>query len=305
MTQHTPDPQSTAGASLEQIQRWMQSVITHPGGVAGGAASDAARAHLDVAPENLHQVILPSDRLTSDQRLEIYVDAYYARLLECLDCEFAVTREALGAELFAGIAFGYLQQCPSQSYTLHQLGARFPGFLAETRLHERELPADAPGTWPEFIVELATFERAMGEVYDGPGIERGGALDPESLSQIDAADWENVRLVLAPCVRLCQFEHPVHEVWAAAKDGAMPEACAARSCRVMIHRRHYVVERHELSAGQFALIEALADGCSLAESIGRGLRETGLPTDDSARLLHAWFADWMRLGIFVEIAGTV
>ena len=72
----------------------------------------------------------------------------------------------------------------------------------------------------------------------------------------------------------------------------------------MIHRRHYVVERHELSAGQFALLEALAAGCSLAESIGRGLRETGLATDRAAPLLHDWFAEWMRLGLFVEIASA-
>ena len=40
-------------ASLDQIQRWMQSVITHPGGVAEGARRPEARRHLDLAAAGL------------------------------------------------------------------------------------------------------------------------------------------------------------------------------------------------------------------------------------------------------------
>ncbi len=36
--------------TLDAVQGWMQSVITHPRGVEAGVASEAARMHLDVAP---------------------------------------------------------------------------------------------------------------------------------------------------------------------------------------------------------------------------------------------------------------
>ena len=115
--------------NLPQIQRWMQSVITHPGGVEEGIRSETARRHLDLQPAELESIIRPSRALTSHQRLEIYVDAYYERLLECLREEYGCTRYALGDELFDALAFGYLQQHPSQSYTLNLLGASFPRYL--------------------------------------------------------------------------------------------------------------------------------------------------------------------------------
>src|SRR6185437_11506395 len=81
MTPHDDSP-------LARLQRWMQAVITHPGGVAEGAASDDARRHLADSPSGIEQVISRSQRLTSEERLAIYSHAYFARLLECLRAVF-------------------------------------------------------------------------------------------------------------------------------------------------------------------------------------------------------------------------
>src|SRR6516225_11362495 len=118
---------------LGQIQRWMQAAIMHPAGVAEGIASAEARGHIDVGPDEAESVVTRSRALTALDRLAIYGYAYYARLLECLREEFPVLKHALGAEVFDAFAAEYLQQYPSRSYTLLQLGANFPRFLAETR----------------------------------------------------------------------------------------------------------------------------------------------------------------------------
>ncbi len=118
---------------LDRIQRWMQSVLMHPGGVAEGVASAAAREHLEIGPEEIEQVVTPSRALTAMDRLSIYGNAYYARLLECMRDEFPVLAHALGEELFDAFAVGYLQKYPSRSYTLNDLATSFPRYLAETR----------------------------------------------------------------------------------------------------------------------------------------------------------------------------
>ena len=69
---------------LAQIQRWLQAVITHPDGVEAALSSSEARAEIDVPPEQIEEVVEPSKRRTSVERLEVYANAYYARLLECL-----------------------------------------------------------------------------------------------------------------------------------------------------------------------------------------------------------------------------
>src|SRR5438105_5881909 len=134
-----PQPPPPSPQPLDIVQRWMQAVIMHPDGVDAGLASEAAREHLDVAPENVEQVISRSAAQTSIERLSIYANAYYARLLECLGEEFPVLKKTLGEETFDAFAFDYLQRYPSQSYTLGKLGENFTRYLAETR------PADADG----------------------------------------------------------------------------------------------------------------------------------------------------------------
>jgi hypothetical protein len=102
-------PDKHAEPRLEQVQRWMQSVLMHRGGVAEGVDAAESRAHIDITLAELPQVIRPSQSLSSADRLEIYVNAYHARLMECLDEEFAVTRWTLGEDLFGAVALGYLQ----------------------------------------------------------------------------------------------------------------------------------------------------------------------------------------------------
>jgi hypothetical protein len=288
---------------LAQVQRWMQTVIMHRGGVAEGVGSPEAREHLEVGLADLESVIRRSRSLASADRLEIYVNAYYARLMECLDEEFAVTRDALGAELFAAVAFGYLQHYPSQSYTLGQLGANFPRYLAESRLHAVDPPEGAGRTWGEFIAELAAFERALYEVYDGPGTEEGALLQPDELARIAPSQWDRLRLRLAPCLRLARFDHPVHEYWAARKDGGEPGPSVPRPAWLAIHRRDYVVEPAEVSCAEFALLAAIAEGETLWGAIAAALAAAPADADLEARL-GDWFARWTSAGYFVSVEAS-
>src|SRR5260370_14423752 len=184
-----------SGRGLDTIQRWMQAVIMHPVGVAEGIASADARAHIDVGPEEAETVVTRSRALTALDRLAIYSYAYYARLLECLREEYLVLKHALGEEVFDAFAVGYLQQYPSRSYTLFQLGANFPRYLAETRppaplpLGERGRGDGSgddglPGDWPDFLIDLATLELTFNEGFDGPGAEGGSLLDADLLRVI-------------------------------------------------------------------------------------------------------------------------
>lgn len=294
------DPTKRPEPRLAQVQRWMQSILMHPGGVSEGVEAPAARREIDITLDRLPEVILPSQALSSANRLEIYVNAYHARLMECLDEEFAVTRYAMGEELFGAISFGYLQHHPSESYTLCELGRRFPAFLAETRLHARETPENSGGTWAEFIVELATLERALYEVYDGPGTEQTGSLDPARLAALGPDAWQQIRLLPAPCLRLLAFDHDVSGYWGDRKDERAPVIPVAERHWLAICRREFVVERLELDEPQYVLLEALARGESLPAAIAAA---SGIsPVEVLEANLGSWFAAWMAGGFFATLA---
>lgn len=286
---------------LDQIQRWMQSVIMHPGGVLAGVASPAARQHLQVAPQSLHEVIRPSQSLDSVQRLEIYVDAYFERLLECLREEFAATHQALGDELFHAVAFGYLQQHPSRSYTLHELGGRFAEYLSETRLHARGAPEGSPGNWADFVIELASFERTQREVYDGPGIEGRPSTLLAELSAIPMERWGALRLVAAPCLRVCRYRHAVDNYWLAVCEGRPVPPMEPVERRLAIHRRGFSLERHELTAAQLVLLDQLVDGASLAAAIVATADQVAPDVEPWQDLLGQWFQSWAAVGFFTAL----
>ncbi len=289
-------------AHLDQIQRWMQSVIMHPGGVAEGVEAAAARQHLDVPLAELDSVIQPSQALSSSARLEIYVDAYYERLLECLRQEFCGTQYAVGEELFDALAFGYLQSYPSGSYTLGQLGASLAQFLEERRLHAQDVPEGAPDTWPEFVVELAQFERVQREVFDAEGTERGNLLDFNELASVAPGNWPGLQLTLAPCLRLFRATHPVHAYWQAFREESAPAAPESRETWVAINRRNYLIERHGLSAAQYALLSSLAAGEPLGRAIGAAAAVDRGPDGSLAEQLGNWFAFWSRHGFFIAMS---
>lgn len=287
---------------LAQIQRWMQAVITHPDGVVAGIDSDGARREVDVSADRVAQVVEPSKRCTSIERLEIYANAYYARLLECLRDEFPALLHAAGDEVFDGLAFGYLQSYPSTSYTLGELSRRFAAYLEETRPRDGE---DGEGpSWPDFMIDLARLERTYSEVFDGPGAERLRLLRIEQVEGISPDVWPSAKLVPVPCVRLLALRYPVHEYATGVRnkeDPAIPDPCPTW---LVVSRRDYVVRRWAVSRTQFELLQSLLAGQTVGQAIEKAAAsaiECGEHIDQLAANLRKWFAEWSALGFFQSI----
>jgi hypothetical protein len=315
---------------LDVVQQWFQAVVTHPAGVAAGAASPAAQRLVRLDRGALEQLVRRSRRLTAEQRLEIYANAYYARLLECLRDTFPVLAQVLGAEVFDSFAFDYLQRYPSRSYTLYRLAESFPRFLDETR-PEQPHAADSTGAagpaWPDFLIDLATLELAIAEVFDGPGAEGELLLAPaDLLARRAGGDFAKARLAPVPCLRLLRFGHPVNAFYSSAR--AMrsrqpvesPEILDARAApgpasadgadgadlpipdpgeeHVALSRTDYVVRRYSLTPFEAAVLGALVAGATVGEAIAGAAAASELPDDELAAQLDAAFRRWTAAGFF-------
>jgi len=288
---------------LGQIQGWMQAAIMHPVGVAEGIASGEARQHIDVGPDQAETVVTRSRALTALERLAIYGFAYYARLLECVRDEFPVLMHALGQEVFDAFAVGYLQKYPSRSYTLVQLGANFPRYLAETRPAGDEgdgLPAD----WPDFLIDLAALELTFNQVFDGPGVEGEQLLDADQLRAISPEGLLEARLVAVPCLRLLALRYPVHKYFTAARRHEDPDPPGPAETYLAVTRRRYVVRHYELSRPAYQLLHALLAGESVGQAISGAVEAAGPDLDRLPNNLGMWFHDWAAEGFFrgVEFA---
>jgi len=279
---------------LSQIQRWMQAAIMHPGGIVDGIASPQAREHLDVSPANVEQVLTRSHSMSALDRLEVYGNAYYARLIECLREEFPVLRHAIGEEAFDAFAVGYLQSYPSRTYTLIQLGSNFPRYLAESTSPDDEMP----GHWVDFVVDLAQFELVVGEVFDGPGSEGQPLLDVQQLLSLPQLRILEVRLECVDCLRLIHLRSPVHRYYDAVrceKDAIPP---GAEETHLALIRWNYVVHHHEVSKTGYELLTRLARGESLGTSLEGAMTDGHLSSISLAPNLRSWFLEWSAAGFF-------
>lgn len=286
--------------SLDVVQRWFHSVVAHPGGVEEGAVSDEAQALIRLNRGELEAVVRRSRNLTAAERMSVYANAYYSRLLECLGANFPILKQALGDEVFDGFAFEYLQQYPPSSYTLDHLGASFPRYLEETR------PEDAGELgWPDFLIDLATFEWAVAKVFDGPGVEGKTLLTPEALQAFPPERFAEARLVPVPCLRLFAFRFPINAYYSAARrvgegeEMPLPEPGAEH---VALTRRDFVVRRYPLTMPQHALLSALLAGGTVGEAINAAAAASDLDDESLAAELRAWFRFWVAEGFFLEVA---
>src|SRR5262252_10285921 len=115
--------------NLEQLQREVFDVIRQP-----LTASERMRKHtLDgrSTKEMVEKIIKPNDRMTSVERLEIYNRVYWFRILSSLAEDFPGLRAIIGQKNFDRLLVAYLKDCPSESFTLRNLGSRLETWLRD------------------------------------------------------------------------------------------------------------------------------------------------------------------------------
>ncbi|HWB01466.1 MAG TPA: DNA-binding domain-containing protein [Verrucomicrobiales bacterium] len=303
-------PHSSAGATadstqLEKMQRWFQAVISHPEGVAAGAA--AAEGGEGMIEANLTR----SNALDAADRLSVYADAYFARLIECMGEVFPMIKKFLGAETFDAFAFDYLQAIPSRSYTLHHLGQQFPAWLENSRPQAEEeagvASADEGPDWPELLVDLARMEWIVYETFDGPGMEGKTALSAEALGRLPAEAWDKARLVPGPALSVAAFRFPVNGFYTALRQAGKDESATppdAEPSWVAFNRRDFVVHRYELSESAHALLTAVIQSKPLAEALDEAAGAWPGADDELGQALQKWFQDWAEGEFFSGIEST-
>ena len=288
--------------TLDQVQRWMHAVIVDPDGIEAGMTSEPAQLQIPTTPDRLEDIINRSHSLTSSERLQVYANAYYARLVECLREEFPALVHALGEDIFDAFAFGYLQQYPSQSYTLADLSRHFPDFLSATRPGSGPEDAASPGdSWPNFLIDVATVERTYSEVFSGPGVEGQRTLQPEDVQALSPDEFESARLIPVPCLRLLRLSYPVHDYISAVRHNTEAIVPDAEPTWLVITRREYVVRRSAVSELEYELLAALQSGETIGTAIDRIASRPDVSMESLESSLHDWFRHWSTARFFSGI----
>lgn len=297
------DPLHRRAPSLRAVQEWMQTVIASPDGVVSGAASTVAKTAIGSDSATIEDLILPSRQLSSQQRMEVYANAYYARLLEVLSEEYPALTHLLGEDTFNAFAFDYLQSYPSQSYTLANLGANFHRFLIENRdATDEGSDLGIEPYWLDLMIDLATIERTYSEVFSGPGIENLETLNADTLSAVEPDQVGELTLRLAPCVRLLRLSSGAHEYAIAVRKGTATrdDLPKANPTFLVVTRLRYVVRTIAVEELEFQLLERLANNVCLGEAIEQIAQTSSLDDEQLTMSVGTWFQKWASDRLFLD-----
>ncbi len=232
---------------LADVQQWMLEAITR-------SPSDT--------PLSSH-ILLPSQRLSAEERLRVYQSAYLARLGECLRGEFPAVVAAVGDDTFNEFAVAYIERYPPGSYTLGELGRHFPEFLAELRPPKTD---DAPD-FGDFLVDLARYERTISEAFDAEGPETDRTSLEDRRAVRDPGEFAAGRIEFYPCVRRLRCDFPVHEYRSAVRRDESPPLPEPDETHLLIARQEFIVRRWVIPAWQSAMLERLQSGETIAAAL--------------------------------------
>lgn len=245
--------------TLAQMQKWMQSALI--------------QQNVQIQSANPEYLINESTRLTAARHLNIYRQSYIARLRECMKNQFSALAYALGEELFQMFADQYLDAYPSGSYTLNDLGKRFPDFLEETR---PDAGQEEKESWIDFMIQLAHFEYSLSVVFDGHSDEE---IEPATESTPDE------RLKLAPLFLIFYHRYPVCRYYLDVTRKKEPELPFEEDSYCVVTRNNYRLSLLEIKPAQYYFLERLAKGDSIAKAKEYFVNNYGF---DAQRLDNAW-----------------
>ena len=279
-----PEPQE-----LDRIERWMLSVVAHPQGIAGAASTE----------HRVEEVIEDSSTMTAAERLEIYANAYYWRLVEILAGDYPTLQRILGFEVFDRICRAFLHAHPSRHYSLSQLGRPFADWL---RAHAMD--GEEPLAQRDLLADVARIEWAMEEVFDA---EHAEPLSAESVAALAPEAFADMRLRVVPGFRLLTLDYPANELIEALREQAdddtkTPELPDPQPSYVVVYRSGFIVYRVSIDALQYAILEGLAGGKSLGETLEVCAEIPGVDFEELAAKLGPWFQEWSGDGMFCAIS---
>ncbi len=242
-------------------------------------------------------LVKPNSRLTAFERLEIYNRSYWSRVLDAFSEDFPGVRALVGAPGFDRLRRAYLAECPSESFTMRDLGWHLVEWL---EAH----PAYA-GPQVAEVLDMAKLEWAEIGSFDAAEHER---LTPQDIATLDS----EASIHLQPHVRLLEVTHAVDSLIfeireAARRHGGSRHALSrtrvkrtksAAPIYLAIHRHELVVHYKRLDLEEYRLLRAISEAASIEDAVACAYAESTLTPDECAQHVQSSFALFSALGWF-------
>lgn len=266
--------------SLQLTQEWFGSVISRP--------IDLESRMNPISPSGRHieeeacDFILPSPTLRPAERIQIYNQQYWWRLLNCLHENFPLVTRLFGYSDFnATIGIPYIHKYPPNSWSLNTLGLQMPCWI------EEEYHADDK----DLVKSAADIDLAFNQAFFAASLPVPNDISEASESTI----------YLQPHVFLFKFKSELFE-FRKEMLKEKPEYWTDHDFPTLNHKEgHYLLRRNpsnqlavdHLEPAAHGILTQFSKGATI-DAICEWLEHQDPEIGESAsKNLHIWFQEWI------------
>jgi hypothetical protein len=260
---------------LKELQSLLHRRITDP-----ERTNESLGAERLPASGVFEALVYGNERLSAAERIDIYANAYFYRLLDCLGEDFPTTLAVVGTDNFAALVKEYLLEHPLTEPSILYAGLYLADFLNDHPFAER---------WP-FIADLARLERAVLDVFhaaDAP------ALSLETLHAVPSEEWPALKLRMHPAVAIVHSEWRISDVLHTVEQGREWTDPEHEEASVLVWRQNALVNYRSLEPVERDALLIVSKGASFAavcEAVAAGTEEPNRVAL-IGRLMGRWLAD--------------
>jgi hypothetical protein len=272
---------------LLSLQRSFADIIRRPL-EAGDTMKDDPR---------IEPMIEPSGSQSARERLELYSRQYWWRIRDSFDEDFSTLKSVLGEDKYREIRDRYLEENPSISFTLRNLGERLVAFMERVEIDDNDLKVRA--------VEAAAYDWARIIAFDA------AAYAPLTAVNIQSRNFSRRILKLQPFVVPLRLSFDLllkNDSGCLAINDQEPTSATPNSesgkgliqpIRLRDETRFVILHRHDgklflkpSSRNEHFLLSSFLQGSSLINIFS--VMATGIDITEGE--IYSFFESWVRMG---------
>jgi len=267
-----------APKALKELQEWFGAVITQP--IDQDSRINPIAPSGNSIEEEAKRYISPSITLTSKERIELYNQQYWWRLLNIMQQNFPLLTRLFGCQDFNHtIAMPYLERYPSSHWSLNTLGDTLPKWISEN-YHEED---------KSLVLESALIDASF-----------NAGFCAKELKQI----VEGARVLLQPHVTLLELSYDIipfrtkvldkdPEYFA---DHNFPHLKKQKTFGAIYRGKDLQISWKELSQAEYFALTQFSQEKSVEEFCDWLSTQDRDFVRESEKNLILWFQEWTALG---------
>jgi hypothetical protein len=262
--------------NLRDLQNLLYRQITDP----NRTVEDLEESGVACIP--LETVLNGDLALSLNERVDIYANAFFFRLLDCFAEDYSATLAVVGIDEFTAIVKEYLLVYPPTEPSIFYADYYLPDFLAAHWSAE---------SWP-FIANLARLERAILDSFIAADASPFGV---DSLRALPSNEWPGLALQIHPAVAIVHGEWRVAAILRAIEDGQEWQIPAHEQTTTLVWRQNSQVYYRDLELAERQALAALSESTSFSSICETLAAVTEEPEQVAliGRLFARWLADNM------------